>query len=641
MISFRSPNRIRRACLSAAVAAGTMALTVAAGAVTPVETPYFEKKIKAGELPPVAERLPAEPAVVIFGGETAIGKHGGNIRTLIGRAKDVRYMVVWGYARLIGYGPDFALKPDILKSFKIDKGRIFTFTLRRGHKWSDGSSFTAEDFRYWWENVANNQNLSPAGPPRVMIVDGKPPKFEVIDEVTVRYTWDAPNPFFVSRLAGASPLFIYRPSTYLKKFHADFGDEAALNKTAKAEGQRNWAALHNRKDNMYKFDNPDLPSLQPWVNITRPPATRFTARRNPFYHRVDEKGRQLPYVDKVVMNQSDGKLIPAKAGAGETDLQARNLAFKDFTFIKESEKRVGYKVNLWRTAKGAHLALYPNLNVNDPVWRKLVRDKRFRHALSMSIDRALINQSLYFGLGLEQNNSALPESPLFDEDDSLLWTEYDPDAANELLDELGLDERNDEDVRLLPDGRPMNIIVETAGEDTEQTDVLELVNDGWAEVGIKLFTKPSQREVFRNRIFSGETLMSIWSGFENGLPLADMSPAELAPTTQQSLQWPKWGQHYETSGKAGEAPDMPAAKKLTELNAKWLNATESDTRAEAWREMLKIHAEETFTIGIVSGVMQPVVVGGKLRNVPKKGVYNWDPGAMFGIYRPDTFWFDN
>ena len=609
-------------------------------AITLVETPYFAKMIKKGKVPTVDKRVPDEPFVVKFEGDREIGKHGGSIRTLIGRAKDVRYLVVWGYARLMGYDEEYNLKADILKSFKVEEGRIFTFVLRKGHKWSDGAPFTSEDFRYWWQDVANNPDLSPSGPPRVMLVDGKPPMLEVIDEVTVRLTWDAPNPFFLPRLAGASPLFIYRPSTYLRKFHAKYGDEAKLNKLAKTEGQRNWAALHNRKDNMYKFDNPDQPTLQPWANITRPPATRFTGRRNPFYHRIDAQGRQLPYIDKIVMNQSDGKLIPAKAGAGEVDLQARNLAFKDITFLKESEERSGYRTGLWRTAKGAHLALYPNLNVNDPTWQKLVRDRRFRQALSLAIDRTLINESLYFGLALEHNNTVLPQSPLFTDEYGRLNTEYNIKKANRLLDEQGLKKRDDEGTRLLPDGRPMNIIVETAGEDTEQTDVLELVHDGWAEIGVKLFTKPSQREVFRNRIFSGETLVSIWFGFENGLPTPGMSPAELAPTTQQSLQWPKWGQFYETNGKAGEAPDIPAAQELAKLNDAWLKSTESGERAAIWHKMLRIHAREMFTIGIVSGVMQPVVISGKLRNLPEEGIYNWDPGAMFGIYRPDTFWFD-
>ncbi|MBT3702739.1 MAG: ABC transporter substrate-binding protein [Alphaproteobacteria bacterium] len=625
---------------TAVLAAGLSVLIASqALALSPVETPYFKKMIAKGKIPPVAERLPAEPQVVKFSGERSIGQHGGNIRTLIGRSKDVRYLVVWGYARLMGYDHNFEMNADILKEYKVEDGRVFTFTLRKGHKWSNGDAFTSEDFRYWWEDVANNKDISPSGPPVVMLAEGKLPTFEVLDEVTVRFTWETPNPFFLSRLAGASPLFVYRPSAYLKKFHAKYTDEAALNKKAKTEGQRNWAALHNRLDNMYKFSNPDQPTLQPWVNITRPPATRFTGRRNPYYHRIDEEGRQLPYINKIVMNQSDGKLIPAKAGAGESDLQARNLAFKDFTFLKESEARVGYKVNLWRSAKGAHLALYPNLNVNDPVWRKLLRTTAFRNALSLAVDRELINESLYFGLALEHNNTALPESPLFKEDYALKWTEFDPDKANEMLDALGLDKRDDDGIRLLPDGRPMNIIVETAGEDTEQTDVLELVHDGWAEVGIKLFTKPSQREVFRNRIFSGETLISIWGGFENGLPTPGMNPAELAPTSQQSLQWPKWGQFFETKGQAGEAPDLPMAKKLAELNGKWLVATDDDARTDLWQQMLQIHADETFTIGIVAGVMQPVVTSGKMKNIPDEAVYNWDPGAMFGIYRPDTFYY--
>jgi peptide/nickel transport system substrate-binding protein len=134
--------------------------------------------------------------------------------------------------------------------------------------------------------------------------------------------------------------------------------------------------------------------------------------------------------------------------------------------------------------------------------------------------------------------------------------------------------------------------------------------------------------------------MSIWFGLENGLPTAGMNPAELAPTSQQSLQWPKWGQFYETKGQAGEAPDMPKAKELAELNSKWMVSTDDATRADIWQQMLQIHADETFSIGIVSGVMQPVVASGKLKNIPAEAVYNWDPGAMFGIYRPDTFYYE-
>tara|TARA_A100001037_G_scaffold92610_1_gene84022 strand:- start:18459 stop:20357 length:1899 start_codon:yes stop_codon:yes gene_type:complete len=602
------------------------------------ETPSLEAAVKQGTLPPVAQRIPESPLVVQFDGQSMRpGRHGGSLNMLIGRPKDIRLLVVYGYARLIGYDSNFDLKPDILESFDIRDGRIFTFKLRKGHRWSDGQPFTAEDFRYYWEDVANNQSLAPSGPPRDMVVSGHPPQFEVLDEYTVRYTWPVPNPFFLPRLAGASPLFIYRPAHYLKQFHPRYVGDSKAAERAEAEGQRSWAALHNRRDNLYKFDNPDLPTLQPWRNTTRPPATRFAAQRNPYFHRIDSQGRQLPYIDEVVLVQADGRLISAKTGAGESDLQSRNISFNDYTFLKDGSKRNDYDVHLWRTAKGAHLALFPNLNHNDPVWRKVMRDRRFREALSLAIDRPLINQALYFGLALEHHNTVLPESPLYDE--SLALTEFNVEKANALLDEMGLTEWDDDETRLLPDGRPIHIIIETAGEDTEQTDVLELIRDDWAKMGVKLFTKPSQREVFRNRIFSGETLMSIWFGLENGLPTADMSPEELAPTSQLQLQWPKWGQYFETKGKSGEAPDMEIAVELARLNETWLNASTRQERENIWRRMLQIHRDMLFSIGIVSGVLQPVVAKRKLMNVPVKAVYNWDPGAQFGVYRPDTFWF--
>jgi len=88
----------------------------------------------------------------------------------------------------------------------------------------------------------------------------------------------------------------------------------------------------------------------------------------------------------------------------------------------------------------------------------------------------------------------------------------------------------------------------------------------------------------------------------------DMSPEELAPTRQDTLSWPKWGQYYEASGKAGEAPDMPAAQELLQLSAAWRSAKTPAERKAAWEKMLAIHAEQQFIIGTVSGVMQPIVV---------------------------------
>ena len=213
-------------------AAVTGAVT-SAMAMDYVETPMFTDKVKVGELPGVTVRLPQEPSVVHFTGERKIGRQGGELRTLIGRAKDIRLLVVYGYARLVGYDKKFDIVPDILKSVDVKEGRQFTFKLRPGHKWSDGHPFTAEDFRYWWEDVANNLKVSPAGPPRLMLSDGQAPTFQVLDETTVRFTWPTANPFFLPRLAGASPLFIYRPAHYLSQYHGRYAKPAQLKKLLK------------------------------------------------------------------------------------------------------------------------------------------------------------------------------------------------------------------------------------------------------------------------------------------------------------------------------------------------------------------------------------------------------------------------
>ena len=605
------------------------------------EAPSLAKRVVAGDLPPVEERLPFNPRQLNFKDlGLNIGKYGGSIRMLMARAKDARQMSVYGYSRLVGYNPKtFELEPDILESFEVNGGRSFTFVLRKGHKWSDGHPLTSEDFRYWWEDVANNKDLSPVGPPKIMTINDELPIFEVINKYKFRYTWQRPNPDFLPRLAGASPLYIYRPAHYMRQFHKKYTDQDVLKITVKKSKQRNWSALHNKMDNLYRNDNVDLPVLQPWVSKSKASASRLIFKRNPFFHRVDPKGQQLPYADSVVFTIANNKLIPAKTGTGEVDLQARYLRFDDYTFLKKGEERSPYSTRLWKTAKGAHLALFPNLNVNNPVLRKLVRDVRFRRALSLSVHRHEINQVIYYGLAIGGNNSVLPDSPLYRPIYRNKWANFNLEKANQLLDEIGLVKRDSSGIRLLSDGSPLHLIVETAGESTEQTDVLELVRDNWLKIGIKVFSKPSQRNVFRNRIFSGETAMSIWSGVENGLVTANSSPAEFVPTSQQSLQWPKWGQYYETNGKAGEKPIGKYIIQLLELYQQWKNTATSKEKSKIWDKILKIHSDQIYSVGLVAAVLQPVVVSNKLKNVPLSAIYNWNPGAHFGIYKPDTFWF--
>ena len=632
---------MRRSGPLACLLGGLFVLSASAGEVRYVGSPYLLPMVSKGALPPVGDRLPSVPSVAAFDrADQVFGRHGGTLNTLMARPKDVRLMVVYGYARLVRYTHTLDLAPDILRKVDVAQGRIFTLHLRRGHKWSDGAPFTAEDFRYYWEDIANHPILSPTGPPEVMRVDGALADFEILNAYTVRYSWPKPNPEFLPALASARPPFIYRPAHYLKRFHAGYFDETALNELAREKAAASWAALHNRRDNPYKNDNPDMPTLQPWLNTTKPPSDRFVFVRNPYFHRIDPAGRQLPYIDRVVMDVVDNKIVPAKTGTGGSDLQARYLRFDNFTFLRKNGKRGAFAVHLWRIGKGAQMALYPNLNVKDPGWRALLRDARFRRALSLAVHRREINRVMYYGQAIESQNTVLPESPLHKKSYQNAWAAFDLAAANLLLDEIGLTERGDRGVRLMPDGRPLEIVVETAGESTEESDVLQLIHDSWLKAGVKLHIKPSHRDVLRNRIYAGETVMALSSGLENGLATADSSPSDLAPVHQTHYQWPLWGQFAETGGQEGAPPDTPEAIKLLEWLEAWNTAETRRERAAIWHRMLAIHADQVFTIGLIAGALQPVVARKTLRNVPERGLYNWNPGAHFGIYEADTFWFD-
>ncbi|MEP0962769.1 MAG: ABC transporter substrate-binding protein [Roseobacter sp.] len=621
-------------------------LSVPAIAQTPdtvKESSFWSQEVANGNLPPVSDRLPQDPLIVDLEAKgRTFGDQGGTLRTLVSRSKDVRQMVVYGYARLVGYDKNYEIQPDILRDIEIEEGRKFTLHLRPGHRWSDGHPFTSADFEYFWKHVALNKELNPSGPPQNLYMDGKLAKVSFPDDYTVVIEWDAANPGFLQLLAQASPFFIYRPAHYLKQFHADFTDKKTLRRAIKKARVRTWAALHNGSDNMYKFDNPELPTLQPWMNASSIRSSRQLYVRNPYYHRIDARGVQLPYIDIVEMTIVGGGLIAAKANAGEVDLQARGLDFPDISILKKGEiDGAGYRTLLWANGAANQIAIYPNLNFADPVWRSVIRDVRFRRALSMGIDRRMINRALYFGLATEGGMTALPSSPFHDTANLYKWSVYHPSKANALLDDIGLTERRPDGIRLLPDGRAMEFVIETAGERKEVENALAIITDTWRELGIKLIMRPLDRDILRNRVYSGLSMAAVWFGWDNGLPQSYTPPEYLAPKHQEFFAWPKWGQYYQTGGDVGEAPDMPEATRLMELSYDWNRTKNPTRRSEIWRNMLQIHADNQFGIGILSQAPQPIVVSERLRNVPETAIWAWDPGAHFGIHRVDEFYYND
>jgi peptide/nickel transport system substrate-binding protein len=600
------------------------------------DTPSLVDQVKSGALPPVDKRIPQQPRIIErFAGGDGPGKHGGQLNMLISGSRDTRLMTVYSYTRLIVYDDKFELHPDILESYEVKEGREFTLKLRAGHKWSDGHPFTTEDFRFFWEDVANNSELSPSGPSVELLVDGQPPKVEIIDERTIRYSWAKPNHNFIESQARAAPLFLFRPAHYLKTLHGKYTPEEEILKVHK--GSR-WANVFRRQDAMYGNSNVDMPTLNPWVLTTVPPAQRFVFARNPYFHRIDQKGQQLPYINDVTMTVAASNLIPAKAGLGESDLQPRYLGLRDYTFLRDAAKTSGIKVLLWEKGSGSEVALYPNMNASDETWKKLNRDVRFRRALSLAIDREELSEVVYGGMAKPSANTIMPRSVLFKPEYASKWSTHDTKSANKLLDEVGLDKKGGDGIRLLPNGQPTVFVIEHTSEKADEIDTMTLVVDQWKKVGIKALLKPQTAENFRLRTTSGEAVMTAYAGVTTAAPTVDTSPREFTPVMQGGLQWPKWGLYVESHGKQGEACDMEEGKKLLELLHKWELSIDAAERRKAWDEILAVNAEQVFSIGTVNSVHQPLTVGKKVHNVPEKGYWAWDPGGYIGLYQPDTFW---
>jgi peptide/nickel transport system substrate-binding protein len=605
------------------------------------ENPALVEQVAAGLLPPLAERLPGQPLVVdVASNGRKAGVPGGTLHMLIGEGGDARVIQPFGYARLMIFDEGYNLVPDILERLEVKDDRVFTLHLRAGHRWSDGAPFTAEDFRYYWEDVVGNRELTPDGPPPALLVNGQPPQVEFLDATTIRYSWPFPNQAFVPALAAADPLVPYRPAHYLKQFDARHADAAELAQRVAAARLANWVELYRQRDTSLTLTNPEMPSLQPWVITAPPPAKGIELRRNLYYHRIDKAGRQLPYIGTILLQAVPRAEIPARTAAGESDLQATGLTLADVRLLAEAAAKGGPQLRLWPSGRGSQYALYPNLNSNDKGLVALLRDVRFRRALSLAIDRGAINKALYDGAAVPRANTVLPDSPLFNPDEQIAWSQHDPARAGELLNEAGLKLDPEQNVRRLPDGRRLSLLVAMSAIDPAETATLQVIQESWRKVGVELLIGAPTPENFRERLYKGEAPMSIAPGLAGGLATPAMNPRDLVPSSVNQNQWPRWGRYVETAGAEGEPIELPAAEELLKQFTAWREATSEADQKQAWRRILAINADQVFTIGLVGEVPQPIAVSPHLRNVPERDFYNWEPGAYFGIYRPDSFWFE-
>ena len=262
------------------------------------EAPMLAEMVARGELPPVEERLPVEPLVVV---RNAIGTYGGTLRTAHDGTATAVIQTINKFLEQMPYtfDPDYdRLGPNILQESElVGDGDRFIWHLREGMRWSDGEPMTADDFMFWFEAVATNEDLQPSGV-REFKLNGIMGVMEKVDDYQLRITFPAKFGYFPEQIAIFRP-GPFLPKHYMTQFHPEYVSEEQLNATLKEEGYTDWVSMWTAKRTHWAVENPDMPHIRPWIVETDGRAPVNTMRRNPYFWKIDVAGNQLPYIDRV------------------------------------------------------------------------------------------------------------------------------------------------------------------------------------------------------------------------------------------------------------------------------------------------------------------------------------------------------
>ena len=306
------------------------AYTADTGANLPAfsQSPTLDAAVASGDLPPVEDRLPIEPLVVL--GVDGPGLYGGtffNATYDVGLATALR-----DETAIILNKHSFTADPypNVTKSYTAvdDSSSVWELKLREGLLWSDGTPFTTADFTFWWDDVILNTDITPQLRPQYRGVT-----ITAIDDYTVQFDFGVPADF-VARGGGFNPITRF-PRHYLEQFHAEYANESDLADMVKKSGFESWTQFFLDRADYNEYGNVDKPTLEPWELSDAPPADPVIWTRNPYFWVVDTEGKQLPYFeDRRTSVLGDQEVVKLKALNGEVDYSFLDIDV--YTLAKKS-----------------------------------------------------------------------------------------------------------------------------------------------------------------------------------------------------------------------------------------------------------------------------------------------------------------
>lgn len=539
------------------------------------ESPMLHQLVIEGKLPPVEERLPVDPMVVGPPQLKQIGVYGGvykfgvvhEIGTYLwpeanlGEAQDIRPFIatslVWPTYNPADYSGE-RIQPALAKSWEWSTDRkTLTMHLRRGVRWSDGTPFTASDVFFTYNNVYTDKNIAPDAADHFSeFVDGKYQKIQLkkLDDFTIQFLLPIPDTTFLWKIAWAGNFSILPRHTLVDK-HPAYNSNATVGDFMRALNAR-----------------AKLPSLGPWMVEAYYPGQQLNLTRNPYYWKVDEKGNQLPYIDKVVIRiyKSQETLI-MNFMAGAIDSYGEFPVVNKYSTIKQNESRGNYTVYLTPYIDGPSMLF----NLGEPADKKLeaiFADVRFRKALALALDRNVLGNLYAPGRFLPVAARSFSPVCMYHDPKAVPVPEYNPEEANKLLDEVGLVDQNHDGIRQWPDGKDFQFEIMVAPRGV--ADLVQAIRQYWEKVGIKTTISTPEEGAFISRLFAGDFDMwaSRGSGFPND-PLNQMVWWVAPPPGSENEQstalfnlsnWKfKWNQDaYQLFQEAIHAGDFEAQRQL-------------------------------------------------------------------------------
>lgn len=601
------------------------------------EAPMLAKQVEAGKLPPVDKRLPPQPVVLKPCDKP--GVFGGTWRRAYLGMTDLNSIRKICYEPLVRWSPSYTINPNLALSWEIEnEGRVFTFHLVKGARWSDGAPFTADDILFYVEDVASNKEITSV-PPRWLAPQGKPPKVTKLDDFTVRFEFEKPYGLFLQQLACPQGVALVScPKHYLKQFHKKYAKEQELEALVRERKAPSWAKLFVDASNISQtlYGSTDLPSMCAWITKVPAPNQRFVLKRNPYYWKVDPTGKQLPYIDFIVSElQAHSETILLKAVAGEIDMQARGLGgMQNSMLLLAGMAKGDYRLVPKDSTASVGLLLAPNLNHPDPVMRKILSDPRFRKALSHAINRNEINRLVYRGKGTMRQAAPLKDSAFYSQSYESAYIDHNVGIANTLLDEMGL-KMGEDGKRLRPDGQPLLLLLDVMTGIQSWVDTAEIVASNLKAVGIQADLKSESRELFRMRTQSAAHDIALWPG-DGGMECL-LDPRWYFPYNSESLQAPLYAQWYQTRGKQGEEPPAQIKELMSIFDQITVSPSE-EKQKELFDRIIKANEENLWVIGLVGQPADYYVVAKSMFNVAKRDFQSWiypNPGPI----HPEQFSF--